>query len=322
MKNLIFMFPGQGSQSVGMGKDLYEAFPILKETFEEASDVLSLDIKSLCFEDPKNLINQTAYTQPLLLTLEYGIWKILSSNLPIPKNKVALGHSLGEYSALCALGAIPFAKALKMVHYRGQAMQEAVPLGVGGMAAYVGREKNRVIEACKALSHEERTLIEVANYNTPEQIVLSGRKEGLEAIAKIVTEEKLGRLIPLAVSAPFHSSLMRQAQEAMDQYLEDFEFNPFEGLIVANIDGKVHDKTSYQKSYLIKQVSHSVLWTPSVEGLVKDDETRETPSCLWVEVGPGQVLQGLLKKINSKLTTKGMQNLALVTAFMEEMTKG
>ena len=302
----IFMFPGQGSQSVGMGKDLFENSFLARKVFEEASDTLHYDMAKLCFEDPEGCLNQTEFTQPALLTVEYATWKLFEKK----EAAFAMGHSLGEYGALCSLGALSFSTALLAVRFRGQEMQKAVPVGKGSMVAYIGSHKDTVITIAQQLC------VEVANFNSPQQIVFSGEKESILSFSKKVQDEKLGRMILLPVSAPFHSSLMRPAEKSMEEYLEKINLNSFPGSIVANYDAAIHSSESYKKSYLTKQISHSVLWEQSL------NRAHEKQSdSIWIEVGPGQVLQGLVKKTLEHKQIYGTNDFKTTMALLDLMTK-
>lgn len=286
---VFLMFPGQGSQFIGMGKDLEQEFTEFKHTLEEASDTLSFDMKELCFEDPEGKLNLTEFTQPSILTISIGILRILQKQAETKVNFVA-GHSLGEYSALVALGALNFKDALKAVHVRGQAMQKAVPVGTGSMAAYLGQNTSELEQLCKQVSnHEEK--VEIANYNCPGQIVLSGHKIAVEKICQVIAEKKLGRAKTLPVSAPFHSSLMKPAAQDMTLFFKNITLNPFQGKIIANIDAEIYGSSDYNKEVLIKQISSPVCWTQS---LLKASAVLK--NSLWIEVGPGKILQGLAKK--------------------------
>ena len=314
MKERIFVFPGQGSQKLGMGKDISEAYPIAKAVFEEASESLGINIEKLIFEDPESQLNLTEFTQPALLTVSTAIWRVLEKELG-EKLTVVAGHSLGEYSALTALGAMNFQSAVKAVNYRGQSMQRAVPLGVGAMAAYIGEQIDELSSFCKDVSQTIGT-VELVNYNCQSQVVISGLKEAVAEVINIIKSQSLGRAVSLPVSAPFHSSLMKKASEEMDKYLETMEFSSFEGLICANIDAKFYDSNSYSKDILVKQLSSPVLWTQTMKEIIE-----KSPEAHWVEVGPGRVLKSLLRKDASKTLCFETATLESLEATLNELSK-
>ncbi len=289
MTQTILMFSGQGSQAVGMGKDIALDFQEFAHTLEEASDHLGYDMKALLWEDAASQLNLTEFTQPAILTMSTGLFRILQERAGVLPQVVA-GHSLGEYSALVAAGTLRFQDALRAVRFRGQSMQKAVPVGVGGMAAYIGAQCAAVEELCKAESTEQ-DVVESVNFNSPSQLVLSGHKSAVERVAKIIAERKLGKARVLPVSAPFHSSLMKPAADAMNEYLSNVVFLPLAGRIVANVDARFYEKNAYTSAQLVKQVASPVLWTQTLHTL-----ESEFGSAQWIEVGPGAVLQGLLKQ--------------------------
>lgn len=289
MTNIVLLFPGQGSQSVGMGRELYNEFKEFKHTLEEASDALHLDMPKLCFEDPDQQLNLTEFTQPSILANSFATLQVLKAHAGITPQLVA-GHSLGEYSALVALGAFDFADALKAVRFRGQAMQRAVPVGVGAMAAYLGNQGQEIVNLCQEISSSD-SVVEVVNFNSPGQLVLSGHKSAIDQACQLIADRKLGKAKPLAVSAPFHSSLMEPAAKEMETFLGHIPLKSFSGTIVANVDAQKHTESTYSKKTLVKQIASPVLWTQSLENI---NQTTEQPC--YIEVGPGKVLCGLVKK--------------------------
>lgn len=312
---VIFMFPGQGSQSVGMGKDLAEEFSEYRETLEEASQALGYDMAKLCFEDPQKQIGLTEYTQPAILTASVATARVIQKRTGFLANLVA-GHSLGEYSALVSLGAINFADAVKAVRFRGQAMQRAVPVGVGAMTAYIGAKSDEVVALCQSESKDGES-VEVVNFNSASQLVLSGHKTAVDRVSQRIASEKMGRAIPLPVSAPFHSRLMEPAAKEMQEYLENTQFHPFSGSIVANVDAGVYDASSYMKNHLVRQLASAVLWTQSLKKLqeIGGKDAR------FVEVGPGNVLQGLLKKTLDGAESMGTNDAAGLKAVLNVLEK-
>ena len=270
-----------------MGKELFSEFKLVENTFEEASDTLGFNMARLCFEDPENKLNLTEFTQPAILTLSIAIFRVLQANKTMNFDLVA-GHSLGEYSALVSLGALKFQDALKAVHFRGQAMQRAVPVGVGAMAAYLGNKCDEIPLLCKEIS-TINNVVEVVNFNSSGQLVLSGHKLAVEQACTLITEKRLGKVKVLPVSAPFHSSLMKPAANEMSKFLEEVTIQPFEKSIVANVDAKIHTSKTYTKNLLIEQIASAVLWTQTLSTIYNSEQT-------WIEIGPGKVLCGLANK--------------------------
>lgn len=312
MNSCILLFPGQGSQFVGMGRDLAANFPEFSLTFEESSDILGMNMSMLCFEDPEKNLNLTEFTQPAILTMSTAIYRVLESRCPLTVGFSA-GHSLGEYSALVAIGALEFAAALKAVQFRGQAMQRAVPVGTGAMAAYIGSFSEKVVAICAQESNSQNT-VEVVNYNSNTQLVLSGSKLAVEKVCGIISAEKLGRAIPLAVSAPFHSSLMKPAADEMRRYFEKVKLDSFAGSIVANTDAKAHNFETYTKDILVRQVASPVLWTQSLRLMA-----AQAPDALFVEVGPGNVLQGLVKKTLDSRECTGSSEVEALKSLLKRL---
>lgn len=313
MMDKIFMFPGQGSQIVGMAKDIYQEFKEVKLVFQEASDTLGFSMEKLCFEDSENKLNLTEFTQPAILTVSTSVLKALKERVEL-KPAIVAGHSLGEYSALVSIGAISFSDALKSVHFRGQAMQRAVPVGVGAMAAYLGNNGIEVEALCKELSKPEH-IVEVVNFNSPGQLVLSGHKTGVEKACEVIAEKKLGKAKALPVSAPFHSSLMQPAAEEMRIFLQNIQLNLFNTEIVANVDAKPHSASSYSKDILVKQIAHPVLWTQSLNTI-----NFKYPEAYWIEIGPGKVLQGLAKKTLDTSHCFGTSDLDSLLSLIQNLS--
>lgn len=310
---LVMVFPGQGSQTVGMGRELAENFSEYREALAEASDALGYSMERLCFEDPEKQLNFTEYTQPALLASSVATHRILGSRGNLKSVTAVAGHSLGEYSALVCAGALGFADALKAVRFRGQAMQRAVPVGVGAMAAYVGAQGERVLAICKEVSTPQAA-VEPVNFNSRSQIVLSGHKQAVDAAVAQIAAEKLGRGLPLPVSAPFHSSLMQPAAREMQDYLENVAINELKTPVYANVDAKKYSAGNYTKAQLVKQIASAVLWTQTLDGI----QTTEQPT-LWLEVGTGSVLQGLCKKTLDNPATAGTQDLESVKTILNAL---
>jgi [acyl-carrier-protein] S-malonyltransferase len=296
------LFPGQGSQSIGMGKFLYENFPLAKQTFEEASDTLSLNFKKLCFDGHESDLALTENTQPALLLVSTATYRVTVDTMNL-KISAGAGHSVGEYAAMVASGAMKFPDALRAVRVRGQAMQKAVPVGEGGMVAVLGMTDAQVETLCK-WSQEKSGLkpIEPANFNAPGQVVISGSQaliDWMKVNAKAAeifadsTEIPRLKMIPLAVSAPFHCSLMKPAEETMKQVLGETAFSDARWPIVQNVTGQETSSASVLRDGLVRQISGAVRWTQCMARLKAMGTTG------MIEFGSGKVLAGLAKKIDS-----------------------
>ncbi len=293
MRELVaFVFPGQGSQKAGMGAALAAAFPAARRVFAEADDALGESLSRLCFEGPEEQLALTANTQPAILTCSIAAWTVAREELGLEPH-VCLGHSLGEFSALVAAGALGFADAVKLVRLRGQAMQEAVPAGLGQMAAIVGLEPAQVEALCLEASSADAQ-VSVANENGGGQLVVAGHAD---AVARVITLAKAarGRAIPLQVSAPFHCSLMQPAAERVSAALEQITIHPLRVPVIANVDAEPNDDPSRVKDLLVRQITGRVRWDASVRKAVHMGTTR----CL--ELGHGKVLSGLIKRIVAAL---------------------
>ena len=297
----IFLFPGQGSQYVGMGKSLVENFPLAKQIFEEANDALSMDIRKICFDGPESDLKLTATTQPAILTHSVAAYRVLMSETGQKPNFVA-GHSLGEYSALVAAGALAFSDAVKLVNKRGQFMQEAVPVGTGGMAAMIGGTEENVKSLCTTASANLGKICEMANFNGGGQIVISGHKEAVEEAVRLAADPAygIGKAVVLAVSAPFHCSLMKKAEDNMRPLLEQTKIGALPFPYIANIDAQSHSDSHGIVPRLMAQICGSVRWEQSMLLLQSLGVTDA------LEVGPGKVLSGLMRRINRDIKCKGM----------------
>jgi [acyl-carrier-protein] S-malonyltransferase len=294
------LFPGQGSQSVGMGRFLFDNFAIARQTFEEASDTLKVDFKKLCFEGPESDLQLTHNTQPALLLVSTATFRVVDSTMGI-KIGAAAGHSVGEYAAVVTAGAVRFTDALKAVRVRGQEMQKAVPVGEGGMVAVMGLTDDQVIRLCQ-WSQENSGLkpIEPANFNAPGQVVISGSQKVIDWMKSNAKPEIFApetprmKLIPLSVSAPFHCSLMKPAEEAMSKILDDTEFSNSNWMVVQNVTAQETQDAATLRANLVKQVSGAVRWTQCMHRLKALGTTK------MIEFGSGKVLSGLAKKIDSE----------------------
>jgi len=286
MSNVLAMFPGQGSQHVGMSKDLLEQFPAAKQVFEEASDSINTNILKLCAEGPESDLTLTANTQPCILTVSTATWRILKSETDL--NPVAFaGHSLGEYSALVASEKLDFSRACYLVRRRGESMQKAVPAGVGAMAAVLNVEAKTLNSLCEKISTKEHS-VQIANYNSTKQLVVAGHKPAVDLLCKKLEADKI-RCVVLPVSAPFHSKLMSKAKKDMTPLLQETKIKSNNQTIIANLTGNTVT-TEYDFSYLAKQIDHPVLWTQTM------DRAIELECDTYVEIGPGRVLFGLAKR--------------------------
>jgi [acyl-carrier-protein] S-malonyltransferase len=298
----IFLFPGQGSQSVGMGKSLVENFAAARILFEEAGDALRFDLKKVCFEGPESDLKLTHITQPAILTHSVAAFRILTSETHLKPDFVA-GHSLGEYSALVAAGSLSFSDAVALVHKRGQFMQEAVPVGTGAMAAMVGGTEANVKSLCDAASRATGKSCEMANFNGGGQIVVSGHREAVEEAVRLAGADAaygVGKAVPLPVSAPFHSSLMKKAEENMRPLLQSTSVKSLSCPYIANVDAKVYDDAEGVVDRLVSQICSSVRWEQSMLLLPSLGVTEA------YELGPGRVLAGLMRRIQRDLKVKGV----------------
>lgn len=291
-KKLAFIFPGQGSQFVGMGKDLAEKYPIARQTFEEADEALGYKLSQVCFEGPEEQLRLTEITQPAILTVSIAALRVLEGR--IPKPSFVAGHSLGEYSAHVASGTISFADAVRTVRSRGKYMQEAVPVGVGAMAAILGMPAEKVAEVCRDAAEGE--VCAPANINSPEQIVISGNTAAVERGAKLADERGAKRAKLLPVSAPFHCSLMKPAQDRLEADLNKVKMQEPVYPVACNVETVLVKNEIKARDTLIAQVTGTVKWDPSMRLLI--GEGVET----FVEIGPGKVLCGLMRQIDRSKT--------------------
>ena len=310
MTRWAFVFPGQGAQTVGMGKSFVENSPAAKAVFEEASDALSMDMEKMCFEGPEETLRLTENTQPAILTVSIAAYRVFSEEVGLTPSYLA-GHSLGEYAALVAAGVFAFRDAVYAVKQRGKFMQEAVPVGVGAMAAVLGLPSDKVTEICEKAA--EGDVVDPANFNSPGQVVISGHKDAVERAGALAKEAGAKKVIPLSVSAPFHSALMKEAGERLKDVLEGFEIGKMTTPVIANVTAKPYESEDEVIPMLVKQVSSPVYW----------EQTMETMRGLGVdrvvELGPGKVLSGLFKRFDKSFAPVSIQTYEDIVKFKESL---
>ncbi|PWA13471.1 [acyl-carrier-protein] S-malonyltransferase [Pueribacillus theae] len=294
MGKTAFIFPGQGSQTVGMGKQLAEEFKVAKERFDLADERLQLELSEIIFNGPMEKLKMTENTQPALLTTSIAVLEVLKEYGI--KADYAAGHSLGEYSALVAAGAVSFSDAVYAVRQRGLFMEEAVPAGQGAMAAVLGMDREKLTQVTEEVT-EGGDLVQLANLNCPGQIAISGTAAGVEKASKVAKEQGARRVIPLEVSGPFHSNLMKPAAEKMKPILDEISIQDAEIPVIANVTAKEMTEASDIKAKLIEQIYSPVLWEDTVRRLL------ELGVDTFVEIGPGNVLSGLVRKIDRSVKT-------------------
>jgi len=311
MGKIAFVFPGQASQYPGMGKELADKYPVARAVFEEADQVLGFSISQMCFAGSEEDLKQTANTQPAILTCSVATYRILAEK-GIKPDFVA-GHSLGEYSALVAAGAMKFSDAVQIVRKRGTYMQEAVPAGQGAMAAIMGLSPAVVTDACKRAA--EGKVCSPANLNSPEQTVISGHPEAVKRAVEIASQLGAKRAVILAVSAPFHCALMMPAQERLEKDLRQVQIGPLRVPLVTNVDADTETSAEEARDALVRQVTMPVRWEESIHELI--DEGVNT----FVEVGPGRVLTGLLRQIERSVGTLNVEDEKSLATTVEKIAQ-
>lgn len=301
MSKIAFVFPGQGSQTVGMGKDLFDHYHVARRVFEEADEALGFSISDLCFNGPEEELRKTYNTQPAILTVSIACYEVLKNQGIAPE--VVAGHSLGEYSALVAAGALSFADAVRLVRKRGQFMQEAVPLGQGSMAAIMGADRDLVVAMC-GQAQEQVGSVQAVNFNCPGQIVIAGQTAAVEKAVELLKAAGVKRAITLPVSAPFHSTLMQPAADRLSQELDGVTVCHAQIPVVANINAQPLTEPDAIKASLVQQAANPVLWEDCVARMASLGCT------VFVEVGPGKVLTGFTKKIAKDVLTFNVEDIA------------
>ena len=310
MSGVVFIFPGQGSQYAGMGRELAESFPMARGVFEEADRTLGFSVSELCFSGPEEALKLTENTQPALLTVSVAAYRVMEQKGVRPD--YVAGHSLGEYSALVASGALKFADAIRLVRKRGQYMQEAVPRGEGAMAAILGMRPGQVAEICRKATDGR---VMPANLNSPEQTVISGDAAAVKNAVEHASAAGAKRAVMLPVSAPFHSELMRPAQERLKEELRATEFSSLKIPLVTNVDAEIITSGAEAREALIRQVTLPVRWEESIRELI--DQGAAT----FVEVGPGRVLSGLLRQIDRSVHSLNAEDVKSMQATLDRLTQ-
>ena len=310
MKGTAFIFPGQGSQHIGMGKVFYDNFPVARQVFQEADDSLHFALSTLCFQGPEDVLKLTENTQPAILTTSVAALRVLQSETGL-EAEMAAGHSLGEYSALVAAGALAFPDAVRIVRLRGRFMQEAVPVGEGAMAAVLGLERKDVEAVCEQASAGE--VLSPANFNCPGQIAIAGHSKAVQrAIEKIKEMGKKAVLLP--VSAPFHSPLMKPAGVRLEKELEPIPVSDLKLPVITNVEAQFNTSKDRVKGLLVAQVSSPVRWEESMRAMIDHGIERV------LEIGPGKVLSGLMKRIDGKIkmgNVEDVESLKKVDSFVK-----
>ncbi len=308
----VVVFPGQGSQKVGMLSELSQQWPQVQETFSEASEVLGYDLWALIQDGPQEELNLTEKSQPALLASSVAIWRVIQQSSQYTPKQLA-GHSLGEWSALVCAGVLDFKDAIKLVQLRGRYMQEAVPVGVGAMAAIIGLADDAVVECCqKAAENEE---VSAVNYNSPGQVVIAGHKAAVDRAMSLCKEAGAKRALPLAVSAPFHTALMKPAAERLALDIQATTFRAPLIPVVHNVHGRTESDPEAIKALMVQQIYSAVMWVDCVNAL-SGGGTEDV-----VECGPGKVLCGLVKRINKQLQSTSTDAVALLESIIKANQK-
>ena len=309
MKRFAMVFPGQGSQTVGMLAELASDYPIVQETFKQASEVLGYDLWQLVQEGPAEELNKTWQTQPALLTASVAVYRVWQQKYPELKPEVMAGHSLGEYSALVCAGVLDFQDAVKLVELRGKLMQQAVPEGTGAMYAIIGLDNDAIINACKQA--EQGEVVSAVNFNSPGQVVIAGAKAAVERAAALCKEAGAKRALPLAVSVPSHCALMKPAADQLSVSLESITLKEAGVSVLNNVDVKNEIEADAIRNALVRQLYSPVRWTETVEKMAQNGVE------VLVEVGPGKVLNGLTKRIVDSLQAVSVNDVKSLDSIEE-----
>ena len=299
MSKLAFVFPGQGAQKVGMGKDFYDNYDVAKRMFKEADEALGYSIMQMCFEGPEEDLKLTANTQPAILTISCIANEILKENGIQPE--ITGGHSLGEYSALVAAGVLKFQDAVALVHKRGAYMQEAVPVGEGGMAAIIGVDRDKIVEICQSVSGQSP--VQAVNFNCPGQIVIAGATKGVELAVEELKAAGAKKAVILPVSAPFHSTLMKPAAEKLAVELDKVTLSDAQIPVVANVNAQILTKAEDIKASLVAQAASPVLWEDCVARM------KEFGADVLLEAGPGKTLCGFNRRIDKSIKSLNVEDV-------------
>ena len=301
-----FVFPGQGSQAVGMGKDLAEKYPVARRVFDDIDAALGFPISQLCFEGPEEELKLTKNTQPAILAVSAALHAVLEDR-GVTRRDLVAGHSLGEYSAIVSVGGLTPAEAAKIVHQRGTFMQEAVPVGAGGMAALIGPTVEEVRSICEEAAQGD--VVSVANINAPGQTVIAGTKSAVDRAIDVAKKRGVRRALPLPVSAPFHCELMKPAEERLRPVLDEAHLKDLWFSLVSNVDASPIGTATAVRNALLRQVASPVRWVESVQRMVSMGVRR------FVEIGPGSVLTGLIKRIDPNVELINVSDVESLEAF-------
>ncbi|HEX6160548.1 MAG TPA: ACP S-malonyltransferase [Thermoanaerobaculia bacterium] len=307
--NTAFVFPGQGSQFAGMGRDVAEKYPAARKVFDDIDAALGYSISQLCFEGPEERLKLTENTQPAILAVSSALHAVLEEHGATRRDLVA-GHSLGEYSAIVSVGGLTPAEAAKIVHLRGKFMQEAVPVGTGGMAALIGPTVDEARAVCEEAAQGE--VVSVANINAPGQVVIAGTKAGIERAIAVAKSRGIRKAVPLPVSAPFHCELMKPAEERLRPVLDEANLKDLWYSVISNVDASPIGTATAVRNALLRQVSSPVRWVESVEKMVAMGVRR------FVEIGPGSVLTGMIKRIAPEAELFSVSDVKTLEAYLEK----